>query len=584
MRLKIIPLLLILLLPIIINSSYSQQTFDSPLSLELSSIYGFKGETLDITIISEIWLNSRLILINPEETTIFNQTISTNIIRSFPMSDNLKYGTYKIIAYKNGYKEERLFTLVNLKDYEKVNFPYQVFHKDLLYTFYANYSIIVENNLDKLTINLDLLKDLTNKYLVTVKVLANNMTLLLKLTKHDIEINILFMFIHKGCKFFINGTLDKPRDFTFSFSKVKSFYSHSVYSQSGICFDFSDVKELATLRNNKVVISIPKIFSFDPIVFSSGFEDLILNEWDSKTEYEDASVETERTNLTKAYGDYSLNVTIITDATGNQIGRVKKDVGYREDLIYVRTYFKISTYPNENDDFWDLIEYLYSTSGRGGVGLYNNSNNLYFGISNYNATSTSYEIDYSDSVNDLKLDWWYCLQLMIDYDSGNTSIGESRLWLDGDLLINATGLNNYVGLYNPDNICVGVEIATPEQEYNVFHDAVKVDLTAYIPCEEVAPEENEEDEEPEPEPEDDIPDTTTDINNLFLLLSLFLIILGILTIYKPIIMIIGLSLSGVLLIFLTNNDLTTFIRSLTIICVFIYSCFMIVGISRNRGL
>ena len=75
-----------------------------------------------------------------------------------------------------------------------------------------------------------------------------------------------------------------------------------------------------------------------------------------------------------------------------------------------------------------------------------------------------------------------------------------------------------------------------------------------------------------------------DLELIFLILNIFISLLGILTIYKPITFIIGFSIVGVMLIPISNNELSEFMMFFSVIMIFIYSCCLILGFARNKGM
>ena len=75
-----------------------------------------------------------------------------------------------------------------------------------------------------------------------------------------------------------------------------------------------------------------------------------------------------------------------------------------------------------------------------------------------------------------------------------------------------------------------------------------------------------------------------DIEIIFVILNIILMTLAILTIYKPILLIAGVPLSGVMLTQTLNNELSPFMNTLTIVLVFVYFGCLIIGLSRNRGI
>lgn len=74
------------------------------------------------------------------------------------------------------------------------------------------------------------------------------------------------------------------------------------------------------------------------------------------------------------------------------------------------------------------------------------------------------------------------------------------------------------------------------------------------------------------------------IEYIYLVLNIFLILLAIATLFKPIIFLAGLSIGAIMILPLSYEGLSPFMINLTIIAIFLNVCFFIIGVVRKRGM
>lgn len=78
---------------------------------------------------------------------------------------------------------------------------------------------------------------------------------------------------------------------------------------------------------------------------------------------------------------------------------------------------------------------------------------------------------------------WYCVEVMAKRSSQGANDGEVRLWVDEQLLLEQTGLNNY-GAGPIDRILIGQGETTPFYEFppeiTTYFDTLKMDVTGPI--------------------------------------------------------------------------------------------------------
>lgn len=211
---------------------------------------------------------------------------TANTTRQFTVTSAYPYGTYTIKAVAGETVVSTWLSVVDVTGWQQTGFPYERSHNGLDYTFFANGTIKAENQQDIMLIDLSTLRTLVNLYDLDVTATYNSMNFRVNFQKAGIlNVNFVFSFIHTGCKFVVEGELDQARDFSFNIqnpSRLKKLVDS--VKQGNLIFDYSDLRKAAhvfSYSNGILTLSLPQQFSFDPVIFSDGFEGNPFNEWSS---------------------------------------------------------------------------------------------------------------------------------------------------------------------------------------------------------------------------------------------------------------------------------------------------------------
>jgi len=420
--------------------------------LSLSSDFGLRGSSINVTLTSS-YKFANVSILNPYGNLIYEKTWSANDTKTLPISSTAPYGTYTIKASVDGVENTVWFTVLDISDWTPTVFPYKRQHKGVNYTFYSDGKFTAESKTGNLTLNFGLLREIIKKYDLTVAAYYNSMNFRVKISKSgsDVNINLVWSFIWKGCKFTIEGTIDKPRQFSINITKwYGQFKNFGCRIRSGkLIFDWSDLKRTKYVfsydKENKVVkVDIPKSFSLDPYIYESGFETGDLSEWDGS--YTSSGTLNVESGIVHS-GTYALNAT----AQANGLARVYK--GFTaNNVIYVDGWFR---FDNIIQTDWRKTEFITVRDSSSGTTV--------FGVQIYH-TTPYWRIEYRNdsdflyatvSTDPPTADEWREIQVKVDCSSADGTFDASyEVWVDGTSVWSASGYDSDVTSVN--EIRVGV--------------------------------------------------------------------------------------------------------------------------------
>jgi type IV pilus assembly protein PilY1 len=211
-----------------------------------------------------------------------------------------------------------------------------------------------------------------------------------------------------------------------------------------------------------VVSTICLAGNLNAYIMEAGFESGGYSPFDSQSTGTNDSV---TYTTAKAHsGSYSAKCTI--DTTSSAKATLMKSVASTPTKLYMRAYFYLATNFSTSDHV-DLMQFLSNWYPIIQVRI-KNDNKLYLwnhGAGQVYGPGNGYTVSKGA---------WHAIELMVD-----TAAGETRLWLDGNLDIEKTGMTN--NLSKPlDYVSAGIYDATPANEANtIYLDDAVID-TQYI--------------------------------------------------------------------------------------------------------
>ena len=248
--------------------------------------YYLPGETLSVTIITN-YKTCELVVLAPNGKYYSLGTVEANSTFSYTIPSNAITGTYTLIAKAENGVGKAWFTVLNLSNLTFQPLPYKMTHKGVTYIFYANWTVRIIGKTGSFTLNFTLFKILAEKFDLKVEVYRNDMIFRVSISDplKLVDLQFIWLFIHKGCKFVIKGKLPTSMTFPIRLQRLSQFKMRIHQVRCGnLVFDWSD---LARARHTfsydaerKVLwITAPKSFVLDPYIFESGFETGDFSEW-----------------------------------------------------------------------------------------------------------------------------------------------------------------------------------------------------------------------------------------------------------------------------------------------------------------
>ena len=388
-------------------------------------VYVLRGDNLEITVNGnftdscnvEFWHNQ-------QKLTEYSHVVNTT--RQFTVNQNYPYGEYEIKAIVGEQTVTTFLTVLDISDWQPATFPYQRSFKNIDYTFFSNGTLRAQQNSEILDIDLSTLRYLINLYDLDVTATFNDMNFRINVQKEGIaNINFVFSFVHTGCKFIVSGELDQAREFSFNIknpSKLKNLVDS--VKQGNIIFDYSDLRKAShsfSYSDGVLTLSLPKTFSFDPVIFSDGFEGDPFNEWTNSggSPYVVTSPVHHGVNACRIDGD---------NAGSNDY--LEKSVSFSgSNPRFLRFYAYFDELGDTDYSGW-LPAICYYGSYLGSVGVYHSDGSDYLRVV-YNDQWGNF------GTTVLQEDTWYSIEIE---QFGGTGDAYVKVYLNGVLECNNTGL------------------------------------------------------------------------------------------------------------------------------------------------
>lgn len=396
------------------------------LYISTSEVIGFRNNPVEITVSSNA-SQVAVTILDPTQQQIYSQVWNGNVSREITIPAQAEYGTYTIQASVDGFLATTLFTVLDVTGWASAAFPYMRQHKGINYQFHANGTIFADNGEDVLEIDLSTLRTLINNLELDVNCIYNDMNFLVRLNKGVFALDLTFSFIHTGCKFTINGTIDQARSFTFKMANTSILRSLVDNLRVGhIVFNYCDLRKVAYAFsydqvNRELTVNVPKTFWIDPTISEIGFEGGDTSEFTgtngSPTVVEDPVYE----------GSYSMLVD-----TSHEYGYIDFE---EQDELYVQTTICL----NDTAAHWlRYFDILNSESGTiasvdFGPSIWSNQRKFRIWYLNESFVFTEFLYDAFGSNED-----WYTIKL---HATVNDGAGVVEVWLNDTELVSITDID-----------------------------------------------------------------------------------------------------------------------------------------------
>jgi len=440
--------------------------------------YYLKGENLNIQVTTNAPIY-RLQIYLPNGKVWLNKTFSANSTQNFTIPQNALYGTYIVRAVAENCVDTKRFTVLDVSDWKPTVFPYSRKHKNILYTFYSNGTFWAEGSNGNVTLNFNSLIKLAKTHDLKVSATYNSMNFRVRFynSETDINVNMVFSFIWKGCKFIVRGAIDKERQFAFNLSRHKgSLESFVDCVRSGnLVFDWSDLRRAKhRFEYNKetkvLTVDIPKSFNLDPYIFEDGFESGDFSNWSGTTA---SSGTISVTNANPKQGTYNARSEL--SGSGERKAYCYKS-GFNEGIIHVRLYVMFKdAIPSASTS--DGISIMYVRNVDNTAGLFQVSvgytNSRWQG--NYRKAGTW--TTWNNASHTASLDTWYCVEAAYYV---HATEGYFKVWVNETLIFEDTNIDTSQN-GNAGEVRVGVHssYSTNSLSHKVDIDCVVVD-SSYI--------------------------------------------------------------------------------------------------------
>jgi len=452
----------------------AQEADEVQLSVSVDEVYVLRGGSFHVDVSSN-YSSVGVEVYAPSGSLYTSWIQAANTSRLVNVPAGAPYGTYMVKALVEGESVEAYVSVLDVTGWSSVSFPYtRSDHLNVDYTFFANGTIKAQqlSTGDVLEIDLSMLRNLNGEFAAY----ANSMCFRVRFTKAPVVVvDLTFAFVHTGCKFIVNGTLDQPRDFTFHVAnpqKLKGVIDG--FKQGSLVFDWSDLCKVQHAFSYDRVggllsLSLPQTFSFDPTIFSDGFESGDLSGW-SSSDY--SSGETVAASEEQAHhGDWSGKFTS-NGGGGTEYARVTQS-GLDLAAFYFRAYVYVTAQgADASGDFISFIMSWVSTNTLVQLGWYNNAGTLSWWLRSRHGTSYSSVYSTAETRN---LNEWYCIEVYWENAASANVYG----WVNGNQILNLTGrdTNNYG---NADRISFGLPYCYNTASNTLYGDCAVADDSAYI--------------------------------------------------------------------------------------------------------
>lgn len=448
--------LIYLLLTVLLVSFFTQfynQAYAAPdsysINLTLDKIYVLRGQNLNVTVQGNF--SSATVEFRNATSLVGSYVQNVNTSRLIAINSSYPYGDYSVKAIAGDSSSMTWITVLDITGWTVAMFPYSRTFQNIKYTFFANGTVTAYQGGEVLSIDLSTLRTLGGTWAAT----SNSMNFRVRYTGTSVLVDLTFAFIWSGCKFVVNGTLDQARYFNFQISNPEKLRrTIEGVKQSNIIFDWSDLsraRQAFSYSDGVLTLSLPQSFSFDPTIFSDGFESGSYSAWTGTT-----GSPTVQSSIIH-HGIYAANFSGATQNCYVQFGTAYT-------TIYARYYAYVTAI--------STVAYTSLTHfARSGVGqlfalrVTNNTGVTYWSISTTETGPTYVSKDFASPIS---LNTWYCIE--IKWTNG-TSHG-AQLWIDGSSL----GTNDGTTVTNDCNQLYIEATNLPASSY-VYSDCVFVAST-----------------------------------------------------------------------------------------------------------
>lgn len=437
--------LFLLLLSIIpLMNVRSARADDTTYDLSISGLkdYYLRGETVSGVIITN-YKSCDLSVLAPNGKYYSLGVIEANTTFSYAIPSNAIAGTYTLIAEAGNLTAKAWFTVLDTSNLSFQPLPYKVTHKGVTYIFFANWTVRIIGKTGSFTLNFTLFKMLAKTFDLKVEVYSNDMIFRATITDPLKLVNLQFiwMFIHRGCKFVIKGKL--PTSMTFPIKLQKIFnLKRSIHQVrcGNLVFDWSDLARTKQTfsydaERKALWITVPKSFVLDPYIFEDGFESGDFSAWDST--YVTSGDTLQVTSSTSHSGSYCMEYGI--DNPDTDVAYAVKGLGSSYTTIHVRLYAKVASSTLSATSYVGFLILRDQSEGKTRVSLrWFGDGHLGIGYRKDGVWNTA------ESTTTMSTGAWHCLEVKCVIDSTN---GEYRVWLDGTEVsdLTQTGIDTTTG-------------------------------------------------------------------------------------------------------------------------------------------
>jgi hypothetical protein len=443
-------------------------------NVETSEVMGFRDSSVSISVSSNASQVTVRIL-DPSQAIIYEQVWSGNESRGITVPAQADYGTYTIKAVVGDVVTTMWFTVLDVSNWSPASFPYIRYHKGVAYKFYANGTILAENSRgDTLNVDLSTLRTLISQFSLDASAVYNSMNFRVRVSKAAFVVDLTFSFIHTGCKFTINGTLDQARSFTFKMPNPSAFKSLVDGVKTGsLVFDYGDLRKVAYAfsydkANGELTVNIPKTFWIDPTIFESDFESESFagDGWTATTT---SAGSTSEVISTAPYGG-TYHAHFLTDAVGDNNAYAYKILATGQSTLCVRGYYKFNSL--QNGDGNGLIQFDNTTTYTGALLKFVLSGGKWYLRIRYNANDGAGWQNSAMGTTELSVGTGTYQSL--ELDTTIAVAGSYTAYIDGVEELSVTDVNNSA-CGNLDQVIVGLKEIYNGKVCDIYVDNVVVD-------------------------------------------------------------------------------------------------------------
>ena len=439
------------------NGAYAQTvTTNYLMNLSASPTFVYQNSSIIVNFVSNA--TSALITINYPNNTVYQAfTQTSNTTQTINITSSAPYGTWTITATNNTATTQSHFDVVDA-NWTSTGLTYTKTWKNVQYTFYAVNGTInaLELNTNKsLSVKMYALNSLSSAPLFSTSTTSFKM--------HYSTVDASFLFVYAGCEIVVNGTLPQSENFFFNFTSALQNALSSV-SNGGLTFNYADIiktQQYSSVNATALTLNLNQTFSFDPVIFSAGFETGDTSEFTGTA----GTTPTVQTSIIHS-GNYALNCSTVSTQTSD----IYETFGSSYSAVNARAYFYFITLPTPYETTALMETFDAASNEQNGVSIYNNGGTMQWIFAVTNSTDTNYLTAVSATINPYQ---WYCIEFSTQ--QGTNSI--ATLLVDNIVLVNKTGtLSN-----NPASIDIGIVSDTISEQHNLIVDDVKISTSSIGP-------------------------------------------------------------------------------------------------------